>query len=67
MTERTKRRRHGTAACCSLLQLSDTYDLCITGDSLAALLDLGAAATYIPLTQVRRRGIDFCPFQDSKH
>ena len=32
--------------------LSDEYDLCITGDSLAALQEIGAAATYIPLTQV---------------
>ncbi len=32
--------------------LADTCDLCITGDSLTALQDMGAATTYIPLAQV---------------
>ena len=33
--------------------LADAYDMCLTGDALSALQELGAAETYIPLTQVR--------------
>lgn len=36
-------------------QLAQDYDLCITGDTLAALQDIGAAETYIPLSQVYAR------------
>lgn len=36
-------------------QLAQEYDLCITGDTLAALQELGAAETYIPLAQVYAR------------
>lgn len=36
-------------------QLADEYDLCITGDSLAALQEIGAAETYVPLAQVYAR------------
>ncbi|GAB4817890.1 hypothetical protein N2152v2_004936 [Parachlorella kessleri] len=35
--------------------LAEAYDLCVTGDALAALQDMGAAPTYIPLTQVFAR------------
>ncbi|PSC72522.1 putative manganese-transporting ATPase PDR2 [Micractinium conductrix] len=36
-------------------QLAQAYDLCITGDGLVALQELGVAETYIPLAQVYAR------------